>query len=220
MGDFNRPVTQDRPFSHEGTCPSNWKPLYRGNDVTRYQLAKPKEFVNYGSWLAAPRSPELFASPKILMRRTDDRLLSCMETESAICVNSCHVIKLNEMNVSCQYLLGILNSKLTQRIFEIQNPQMVGKVFAEIKVVYVERLPIRVIDFSNSSDKSRHDRMVALVDQMLDLHKKLAAVKTDHERTLLERQISATDRDIDRLVYDLYGLTEEEIHIVEAGKEV
>jgi len=57
--------------------------------------------------------------------------------------------------------------------------------------------------------------MVSLVDRMLDLHKRLAAAKTDHERTLLERQISATDREIDRLVYELYGLTEDEIKIVE-----
>ena len=41
-----------------------------------------------------------------------------------------------------EYFLGLLNSKLLQYIFEKQNPQMVGKVFAEIKVIYVERLPI------------------------------------------------------------------------------
>jgi len=46
-----------------------------------------------------------------------------------------------------------------------------------------------------------------------------ADVKTDHEKTLIDRQIEATDRQIDALVYELYGLTEEEIRIVEgAGK--
>jgi hypothetical protein len=43
-------------------------------------------------------------------------------------------------------------------------------------------------------------------------------VRTPHEKTALERQIAATDRDIDRLVYDLYGLSETEIRIVEGAK--
>ena len=41
----------------------------------------------------------------------------------------------------------------------------------------------------------------------------------DHEKTALQRQIDATDRQIDQLVYELYGLTEEEIKVVE-GKVV
>ncbi len=39
--------------------------------------------------------------------------------------------------------------------------------------------------------------------------------QTAHERTVIERQIEATDREIDRLVYELYGLTDDEIKIVE-----
>ena len=57
--------------------------------------------------------------------------------------------------------------------------------------------------------------MVELVDQMLELHKQLASARTDHEKTAIQRQIDATDRQIDQLVYELYGLTEEEIKIVE-----
>lgn len=57
--------------------------------------------------------------------------------------------------------------------------------------------------------------MVALVEEMLALNRRLAAARTDHEQTSLKRQIDAADRRIDRLVYDLYGLTEEEIRIVE-----
>jgi hypothetical protein len=57
--------------------------------------------------------------------------------------------------------------------------------------------------------------MVSLVDQMLSLHKQLKEVRTPHEQTGLQRQIEATDRQIDALVYKLYGLTEEEIRIVE-----
>jgi len=60
--------------------------------------------------------------------------------------------------------------------------------------------------------------MVTLVSQMLDLNKKLQDAKLEHEKTLLQRQIEATDVAIDKLVYEIYGLTaEEEIKVVESG---
>lgn len=75
--------------------------------------------------------------------------------------------------------------------------------------------PIRTIDPSNPSDVARHDKMVTLVEQMLGLNKKLAAANLSQEKEMLKRRIDATDAAIDRLVYELYGLTEEEIKIVE-----
>jgi len=54
-----------------------------------------------------------------------------------------------------------------------------------------------------------------LVQQMLDLYKQLSAAKTPHEKTTLQRQIDATDRQIDQLVYELYALTDGEIRMVE-----
>jgi hypothetical protein len=76
-------------------------------------------------------------------------------------------------------------------------------------------MPFRPIDFSDSTDKAKHDRMVKLVERMLALHKKLAAAKVPAEKTQIQRQITTTDKQIDKLTYDLYGLTQEEIKIVE-----
>ena len=56
---------------------------------------------------------------------------------------------------------------------------------------------IRTIDFSDPADVARHGRMVSLVEQMLSLHKQLPQVGTPHEKTALERQIEATDGQID-----------------------
>ena len=78
-------------------------------------------------------------------------------------------------------------------------------------------LPIRPIDFTNPADAARHDEMVALVTRMLELHRKLAAERNPQVKTAIQRQIEATDGQIDRLVYGLYGLTAEEIAIVEAA---
>jgi len=61
--------------------------------------------------------------------------------------------------------------------------------------------------------------MVVLVTQMLDLNKRLQDARLEQEKTQLSRQIEATDGAIDKLVYELYRLTEEEIAIVKgAGK--
>jgi hypothetical protein len=59
--------------------------------------------------------------------------------------------------------------------------------------------------------------MVALVERMLDLHKRAAAEQVPHVKTLLQRQIEATDRQIDQLVYQLYELSDAEIKIMEEG---
>lgn len=74
---------------------------------------------------------------------------------------------------------------------------------------------VRSINFSNPADKARHDRMVRLVEQMLALCKQLAETRTGHDTNSIQRQIDATDRQTDRLVYELYGLTEEEIAVLE-----
>ena len=61
--------------------------------------------------------------------------------------------------------------------------------------------------------------MVELVQTILDLHRQLSSAGPEHERTLIARRIEATERQIDRLVYELYGLTEKEIGLVEAGAD-
>lgn len=59
------------------------------------------------------------------------------------------------------------------------------------------------------------EKIIRITNHMLDLHKKIDEVKTPHEKTALQRQIDEIDKQIDRLVYKLYDLTEEEIAIVE-----
>ena len=66
-------------------------------------------------------------------------------------------------------------------------------------------------------DSAQHDCLVALVQQMLDLHQRIAAKGNLQVKTMLQRQIDATDRQIDRLVYGLYGLTAEEVGVMEGA---
>ncbi|MFH1911659.1 MAG: N-6 DNA methylase [Pseudomonadota bacterium] len=117
-------------------------------------------------------------------------------------------------DVTLLYLCGLLNSRLLDFYLKQVSTNFQGGYLSAGKQ-YIEQLPIRVIDFADVADRERHDRMVSLVEEMLALHRQLAAARTAHEQENLKRQIDAADRRIDRLVYDLYDLTDEEIRIVE-----
>ena len=116
------------------------------------------------------------------------------------------------------YVLGLLNSKLLDWYLKYVSSSFRGGYYSYNRQ-YIEQLPICTIDFSGPTAKARHDRMVELVETMLKLHKQLAVAKTSHEKTAIQRQIDATDKQIDQLVYELYGLTEEEIKIVEEASQ-
>ena len=122
-----------------------------------------------------------------------------------------------DVGMSYLYVLGLLNSRLSTFYLKRISSAFRGGYIA-LNRQYIEKLPIRTIDFSDPADVARHDRMVALVEQMLDLHKRLAAAKTSHEREVLAGMVDATDTQIDRLGYELYGLTEEEVAIVEGER--
>jgi len=112
------------------------------------------------------------------------------------------------------YILGLLNSKLLEWFIRQSATQMRGGYFS-YESRFIRNLPIHTINISNPTNKAHHDQIVKLVEQMLSLHKQLAVAKTPDDKTRLQRQIDATDHQIDQLVYELYGLTKEEIQIVE-----
>ncbi len=119
-----------------------------------------------------------------------------------------------DQRIAYEYVLGLLNSKLLDNYLKSYSSRFRGGYYAYNRQ-YIEQLPIRIVDFADPKDMARHDRMVALVERMLALHEKLAAAKIGQEKAIMQRQIEATDRQIDQLVYELYGLTEEEIAVVE-----
>jgi hypothetical protein len=81
----------------------------------------------------------------------------------------------------------------------------------------LRRIPIRTINFSDPADKARHDALVAGVERMLALHQRRAGERNPTTQTMLDRDIAATDAQIDRLVYTLYDLTPAEIALVEGA---
>ena len=111
-------------------------------------------------------------------------------------------------------MLGLLSSNLLGWYWELRYFDQ-KKFFPKVKKAPLLALPVPTIDFSDPDGVANHDLMVELVQRMLLLHEKLQAARISQEKTFIQHQINATDHQIDRLVYDLYGLTEDEIEIIE-----
>jgi len=156
-----------KPFTSFVKETEDWSVLVRGTDIQKYGLIWQGEYVYYGEWLAAPRNKELFYNPKILIRRTDDKILATIDENNTIGVNSVHCAQLKENNTTecLKFYLGLLNSKLINWIFQFNNFHMVGKPLAEVKVVFITRLPIE------QCTKEYKIQLVYLVDMILK-HKK------------------------------------------------
>jgi hypothetical protein len=120
------------------------------------------------------------------------------------------------------YLLAILNSRLAFFALKmlcpvLGDPAKGGRL--RLKTVYTRQLPIRWINFANPAEKSAHDEIVKMVEEMLALQKQRQQAEAGKEdaRFALQKRIQALDKEIDARVYRLYGLTEEEIKIVEGA---
>ena len=156
---------------------------------------------------------ELFAAKKIVVRGVARRLTAMLDEEGVAILVAVHSVI--GQSYDNKFLLGLLNSKLFNWLHIVQfYSARIPEGSLRYPISFLSDLPICSMNFSNSVDKARHDRMVYLVEQMLSLHKLLARAKTEHDKILVQRQIDATDDQIDRLVYELYGLKEKEIEIV------
>lgn len=115
--------------------------------------------------------------------------------------------------LSNKYLLAIINSNLVSwYMYRFVYGLAIRTMHFD--ATSTDRLPVAPIDFSNSQDKSRHDRLVALVEQMLEAKKREAAA-SGQAKEIAARKCAALDRQIDAIVYELYGLNDEEIALVE-----
>ncbi len=215
---MKRGVLFDREILTRKKCGQSSFRYFEG-DVYRYCLrfAAPN-WVEYGAKMREfPREFDWFQGKRILLRRLVNRRQRLMATildRTVITNKNLYVLKVTGPE-AIEYLLGALNSRLLSRLYLAQVSQATKDDFPQVSIADSLSLPIRPIDLSDPADKSRHDLMVSLVERMLDLNKRLAGAKGADERMRFQRLIDATDREIDALVYDLYGLTADEIRIVE-----
>jgi hypothetical protein len=215
--------TGDDP-THLKTSETNlkdpWKRALRGRGMNRYEICENRLWLNYGPWLARNwQNKDFYERLKIGIRETGSRLTATLDTENRYFLSSLYSIYYKDDNrrENLSYLLGILNSEFASWLASIFALSATKGAFTKFRTNQLAPLPIRTINFDDPDDVALHDRMVSLVDQMLNLNKRLAESREPQTTGMLERQIESTDRQIDQLVYRLYDLTDEEIKIVESG---
>jgi len=216
---------EKRIFHSNKKKDKTFKPLLSGEDIVRYfvQWGK-KQWISYGDWLGAPREKRFFNGPRIIVRQIisghPPRIFAAYTEEELYNTQIAFNILLRQgEQASLIYLLGLLNSSLTNFYHKHKFLDQSKEVFQKILIQNARQFPIRTIDFTKPDEKKMHDDLVKLVEKMLDLHKQLQKASFDSEKEPIQRQIEATDRKIDEMVYKLYELTEEEIAIVE-GREI
>jgi len=145
----------------------------------------------------------VFEKPKILLPDISQRGNFALDAVGNFyCSNTAYLISNADI-----YLLGILNSKLITFFYRNLLASYRGG-YLRFFFQYMVQIPIK-------STKKTFNNVVNLVERMIDLHKQLASAKHPQDKNVLQRQIETTDHQINRLVYELYGLTDEEIAIVE-----
>ncbi len=200
------------------------KPYLKGRDIFRYEAGPTNQWLrhDYRNYLDPSvdtfrYSPEFLEREKIVYRQTADRIIATLERNKLLTDKTLHTIVIRDEwqeELDLRYLLGLLNSRFMTYLYQ-SLAQEEGRTFAQVKIFRMKQLPIRIIDQSDPEDKTYGDKIIKLVESMLALHEKLSAARTSQEKTSLQRRLEASDRQIDRLVYKLYGLTEDEIEIVE-----
>jgi len=174
--------------------------LIRGRNIQRYNTPISDEWIWYRPDLfmekvgAGPRRIEYFTtSPKILIQDIATEICATIDENKYLCNDTINLIyKLNK-GYSFQYILGLLNSKAVRFWHK--------KVFPEglhIKIYQLKEIPIPSIK------EEEQKPFIMLVNQIL-------AIK----RRNISEDTSDLESEIDHLVYNLYGLTEEEIKIIE-----
>ena len=152
---------------------------------------------------------EEFEKPKIIYPNILSKPEFTFDDSNWYTNQKCFIISLVD-----KYLLGILNSKLNFYLFEQYLPKLRGG-FYEPSYIFFKTFPIKIPDLMNASETSLHTSIITNVDLMLQLNKALQSATLPDQKEQLKARIGHTDEKINKMVYQLYGLTEEEIRIVE-----
>lgn len=170
-----------------------------GRDITKYSYHSTGEYVKYGKHLACYVDLKFFNSSRLLVREiTNPQIIACLLDE--LFVNDPQLISVivRDERYSLEFLWGILNSKLATYYHFHHSPKATKGAFPKILVQDIKGFPLPIASDEQISSLGKVSKKV--------LTKKKSNLATD--TSVLENQI-------DFLVYHLYGLTYDEVLIVD-----
>jgi hypothetical protein len=194
------------------------QPAFEGT-VRRYSLERgPAKFVRFDDTLMEFKPERYFQAPRLLVRELISRqfqLQGVRVDESFVTNKSMQSVLPLAGGPHLNFLLGCFNSRLLSWFFLKKSNIAQRDDFPKIVLKETRSLPFPKLNLKIPADKAQHDKMVNLVDKLLRLMPKLRVAKSESEKSTLQNAVTAADQQIDALVYELYGLTEKEIKLVE-----
>ena len=202
-------------FDREKWEDNNSYRYLQGRDVGRYCIKWSGQWMQYGPWLSQPREIGIFSRKRILLREITSVPPHCLNATytSEDFLNNKSVLNVlhpEDKKDELFCLLGVLNSRFISLYYKQRAVKGARKIFPKVVIKNLREFP-----YPKKVSKANQEKMVALVAKMLDCNSKLTEIKSPQERDIFQRQIQSIDRQIDNLVYQLYGLTDDEIKIVE-----
>jgi len=199
----------NKKFISDNKTDKRYKKIIRGRDIGRYKLEFGNKFVLFDKKLLWSNANEekLTKKPKIIIRQTGDKLIGVIDELGYMTMDTTHLIF--DTKVDIYALLAILNSTLMSWLHQKMTAEQ-GKIFAEIKIVNLKKLPIKKI--ANKEQKI----LANLAKKILKLNKQLQSIPENSEKwNSAKKEIEKIDKEIDERVFELYGLTEDERKTVE-----
>ena len=174
----------------------NYKPILRGKDIEKYSIKNPGLYIYYGRHLACPRNPSIFEQPKLLIREAGARITATYDDENFYIMSSLYNAILIDTSFNLKYVLGCLNSSLFQFLMNKLTFEKTKGAFTKAKIYHYYKLPIKITN--------NQQQIVDVVNSILETKGKDYLADTSKEEV-----------EIDHLVYKLYGLTYDEVLIVD-----
>lgn len=158
---------------------------------------------------------EIFEGPKIIFPDICKEPRFFLDHDGRYLGNTAYAIGADD-----PYLLAILNSRLFWFLIgNISIPFGVraGKYRYRLISQYMEQVPIKVPDPKRKEQLAQREKLVALAERLVQQHAQVEGARTPQQKAALERQLNAANTDVDRMVYEIYGLTQQDISVVEAS---
>ena len=207
----------DRTSKEDKTCLR----YLEGRDIGRYSRNWSGMWMSYGAWLAQPRELGMFSRPRILLREITSPPPHCINATfvKETFLNNKSILNVLEEQDDIErlkVLCAILNSRLMTECYRGFAVKSARRIFPKIVIRNLREFPIpKSLMLGDPRAKAKYSKMVTLVDRMLDLHKNLDVEKNPETRKHFQIQLRTIDRQIDRVVYQLYQLTPAEIDVIE-----
>lgn len=199
------------------------KKFLGGKNIKKYRIEFKNKYIVFDrTKLHRARPNELWNSDKkIIIQRISGGLhpiVATIDTEKYYTFASTNLITIKDEFKSIydyEIICAILNSKLAN-FYYVKNFTNASILTVNISKTFLAQIPLPKIDLKNKKDKEIHDKLVNLVDNIIAINKKLVAENNPDTKTILQRQISTIDLQIDKLVYELYDLNDDEIKLIES----